>query len=369
MAVAKPFAVDLAASLAVCARAVNAAQTAGAPVGRATHKLLARVAAMVGGERATVRELEDLADRVDGDSSRLANKWQRVTGNEEERYGAAMRAADLVYTLGCLARKTTGWQKLAREILDDAALVAIGLRNAKRVLAEVQKAARTGLSASTVKPATRPNVPTPRAPDPSLARRIGELLFAELERQKARFVFTEGPAAAPVHAAAAAFDSVWGGLEFGDEDDPIKVGAVALAKLGESGGRPGRKHALVPVVITANDICYFLARDGRAWAQDTVAEPDATPYADNGDTMLARLLLFRIGFARQDRGLTQTAQGAHGAAWAKALHLPRIPRACDSLGSAWGDPVATVLEHRLDGAPVTIASFARKWVRTKLTRL
>jgi len=43
-------------------------------------------------------------------------------------------------------------------------------------------------------------------------------------------------------------------------------------------------------VYSPNDVIYFLDADGRAWAQDTIEESSATPFADDGDALVLKLL-------------------------------------------------------------------------------
>lgn len=101
-----------------------------------------------------------------------------------------------------------------------------------------------------------------------------------------------------MHAAVASYEAAYGGLVIPDEpgqpeDEPVWLfGAHAClssgAHVSPRGGQT--EHQLVPVVYSPNDLIFFLDEQGRAWAQDTIEDPAAELYADDGRGLVTRIL-------------------------------------------------------------------------------
>jgi len=192
--------------------------------------------------------------------------------------------------------------------------------------------------------------------DPGWKARIGEVAFAELERlgafDPAVRRADEALAAHLVglgyeaHAAALAFERTWGGLTF----DGFTVGPGACADSGEHGGR----EDLVPVILSDNDVYWFVARDGTGWAQDGIEDPEAVPCATDGDRMLAQVILYHLAWDRRMKDLALDLDEPRGAELAAMLDLPPIREATDDHSRVWGDGEALVFERAVHpDAPVT----------------
>ncbi len=153
------------------------------------------------------------------------------------------------------------------------------------------------------------------------------------------------------HAAAIAFDAAWGGLTF----DGFTVGAAACAESGERGGdEVGAREGLIPVCLSDNDVYYFLGRDGQAWAQDGIEDPEAVPAAAAADCLLARIVLYHVAWQRRMADGARDLDGARGAELAAALGVARLAEASDALGTTWGDDDALVFERALQpGDPIS----------------
>jgi hypothetical protein len=192
--------------------------------------------------------------------------------------------------------------------------------------------------------------------DPAWRPRLGELAFAELERlgQLDRSVrLTDEALAARLvaagyeaHAPALAFEQTWGGLTFAG----FTVGPGACAASGEHGGRDD----LVPVVLSDNDVYYFVARDGTGWAQDGIEDPEAVVCASDGDRLLAQIILYHLAWDRRMSDLALDFDDARGVSLAATLNLAPIHEASDERTRVWGDADALVFERAVHPtAPVT----------------
>lgn len=114
-----------------------------------------------------------------------------------------------------------------------------------------------------------------------------------------------------LHPSVAAFEASFGGLVIPDEpgqapDDPSWLfGAHAClsseAHVAPRGGDAARK--LVPVVYSPNDVIYFLDENGHGYAQDTIEEGSAVPYARNSRELVTRILLHHALFSLQESSL------------------------------------------------------------------
>jgi hypothetical protein len=137
----------------------------------------------------------------------------------------------------------------------------------------------------------------------------------------------------PLHASVAAFEAAYGGLVMADGPKPRKrepswlFGAHAcLQSAGHAAPRGGSKaRKLVPVVYSPSDVIYFLDAQGRAFAQDTIAESTAAPFAEDGRALVTRILLHGALFERQES--TRELPGLVGEAVAKRLALKLLKEA------------------------------------------
>jgi hypothetical protein len=101
---------------------------------------------------------------------------------------------------------------------------------------------------------------------------------------------------------------------------------------------------LVPVVYSPNDIIYFLDPMGRAYAQDTIEEPQATLFAANALAMVCRILLWDEIFYLQSLDLCLEFDGLYGRQLADLCGLQPFQEASADDFAFWGDAQVLVVE-------------------------
>lgn len=173
-----------------------------------------------------------------------------------------------------------------------------------------------------------------------------------------------------MYPAVAAFEAKFGGLVIPEspkqkKNDPVwRFGAHACLASGEHAApRGGKKtRGLVPVVYSPNDVVYFLDKQGRAYAQDTIEDPEAKPFAENGSALVARIMLYSALFALG--ASSQVLPGLQGVTLAKRLSLVLIKEASDRDLRFFCDATAkTLVVENLKDRQTLVASADKKKLR------
>jgi hypothetical protein len=334
------------------------------PVGDAVRAALVLVERRVAGETISSEELSAARAVAHEDGVPLARR-------EKDRVISWANTA--VGNLAWMADKARGWKDAPRSILDGveyslSSLNVPGVRD------------RAALAKLYARELRRPHAPRASAPKKTtlkfenLTHEIGALAAARLKKLKPILEpsqrGTDATLAAllrergyPVHDAVLAFERRYGGMIVadgpGEEGDDWIFGAFACLRSGAHEKAKGAA-ALVPVVYSPNDVIYYLDGHGAAFAEDTIEDPTAAPFASDGDRLVARILLNQILFARSLKGAIVEREGRRGEAAAKALGAPLIPEASDALARYWGDDKRLVVEERVNGAWKTRVTGATK---------
>lgn len=165
----------------------------------------------------------------------------------------------------------------------------------------------------------------------------------------------------PAPEAVFDFETRFGGTRFTQPGRlpgvDFVLGAYALLK--DDTSTPNRERGFVPIVLSDNDVWYFVDAEGTVWAQDTIEDPEPIPFATTPSTALARLVSYLHVFdVRHAHGCVER-DGYCGASLARELGLPAIEHASDRYGRFWGDSSVPspddsfVIEHEIEGEPVT----------------
>ena len=177
-----------------------------------------------------------------------------------------------------------------------------------------------------------------------------------------------------LHPAVAAFEAEFGGLVIPDrpkqkKNDPVWLfGTHACLTSGAHvAPRGGKKtRGLVPVVYSPNDVVYFLDKQGRAYAQDTVEDAEAKPFADDGTALIARIMLYSALFALG--GSAQALPGLLGDALAARLSLALVTEASDRDLRFFSDASAkTLVVENLKNQQTLAATADKKRLRLLAT--
>src|SRR3954471_16820826 len=145
----------------------------------------------------------------------------------------------------------------------------------------------------------------------AMLKKRGGTIDAELRATRARLIKTCEDHKYPPHATVIAFEAAFGGLQIPDEGK-VKKGEpcwlfgthACLTTGGHVAPRGGSKaRKLVPVVYSPNDIIYYLDAQGRGYAEDTIEDPSAMFYADNGTSLVCRIVFNDALFSRQETSL------------------------------------------------------------------
>jgi len=181
----------------------------------------------------------------------------------------------------------------------------------------------------------------------AILKKRGGTLDAGLRATRTQLIKTCEEHKYPPHASVIAFEAAFGGLVIPEEGRKIKksepswlFGTHACLTSGAHvtprGGGKARK--LVPVVYSPNDIIYYLDEQGRGYAQDTIEDPSAMFYADNGISLVCRIVINDALFSREET--TLDLPGLQGEELSKRLSLTLIKQAsgkdfryfCDATG-------------------------------------
>ncbi len=172
------------------------------------------------------------------------------------------------------------------------------------------------------------------------------------------------------HPSVVAFEAAFGGLVIPDrpkqkKNDPVWLfGAHAcLASQAHEAPRGGSKaRGLVPVGYSPNDVVYFLDEQGRAYAQDTIEDPEAKPFAATGTALISRIMLYSALFGLGES--SQARPGLVGADLAKRLSLVLIKEASDENLRFFSDATAkTLVVENLNARQTLVASADKKRLR------
>jgi hypothetical protein len=167
----------------------------------------------------------------------------------------------------------------------------------------------------------------------AMLKKRGGTIDAELRATRARLIKTCEDHKYPPHATVIAFEAAFGGLQIPDEGK-VKKGEpcwlfgthACLTTGGHVAPRGGSKaRKLVPVVYSPNDIIYYLDAQGRGYAEDTIEDPSAMFYADNGTSLVCRIVFNDALFSRQETSLD--LPGLQGEALSNRLSLTLVTEA------------------------------------------
>ncbi|MCU0675897.1 MAG: hypothetical protein MUE69_24265 [Myxococcota bacterium] len=166
----------------------------------------------------------------------------------------------------------------------------------------------------------------------------------------------------PAPEAVFEFETRFGGARFTQlgrlPGVDFVLGAYALLK--DDGATPNRKRGFVPIVLSDNDVWYFVDAEGTVWAQDTIEDPEPVPFATTPSIALARLVSYLHVFDVQHAHGHVEHDGYCGASLARELGLPAIEHASDRYARFWGGSSVPspddsfVIEHEIEGEPVTM---------------
>ncbi|HUQ04642.1 MAG TPA: hypothetical protein VM261_19210 [Kofleriaceae bacterium] len=296
-------------------------------------------------------------------------------------------SANAIGNLCWFARKERGWKETV--VLDAARYTLTSLLprtrdDSQAVALDQELKALFARALAAAGSSGRPLAKAPARPRlrklPDVEKTLGPVVAAALKRGKARIDPTlrgDEPAVRArlaehgfvAHASVLAFDERWGGLIVarGHEGEDWTFGAFTCVDGGGDGGPVGKRKKLVPVAMTPNDVVYFLDARGAAWAQDTIEEQSASPFADDADTMVARCLLFDAIWLERLKDRFVELDGAHGTRTARLLKLPRVRSATDSHGGFWSDGKTYVSEFR-EGRKTTTMVAGAAWRRARSVR-
>jgi hypothetical protein len=183
----------------------------------------------------------------------------------------------------------------------------------------------------------------------AMLKKRGGTLDVELRATRARLIKTCEDHKYPPHASVIAFEASFGGLLIPDEpkmktDEPCWLFGThaCLASGGHTDPRGGSKaRKLVPVVYSPNDVIYYLDEQGRAYAEDTIEDPSASFYADNGVSLVCRIVFNDALFSREETSLD--LPGLQGEALSERLSLALVTEASGKDLRYFSDATGSVL--------------------------
>ncbi|NOT74213.1 MAG: hypothetical protein HOP08_04735 [Cyclobacteriaceae bacterium] len=183
----------------------------------------------------------------------------------------------------------------------------------------------------------------------TLLKKRGGIMDASLRASKVQLVKTCKEYGYASHAPVVAFEAAFGGLVIPDgprmkKDEPCWLFGThaCLTKGGHETPRAGGKaRKLVPVVNSPNDIIYFLDEKGRGYAQDTIEDTAPFFYADDGTSLVCRIILQDALFSRDDTSMDLS--GLQGEALAKRFSLKLIAKASGKDRRFFSDATGDVL--------------------------
>jgi len=344
----------------------------GFPVGDDTRRGFALIERWLAGERVSSEAMLDAlrAARADGDRLHKIYMQQK---DQSGGFNQAGWAATAVGNLCWLTSKPRGWASSSAGVMD-AAAYTLGRDHLKigATLAELgalRQAAEAAAPPAVA--ALRPPQPAqpgaskgrPRAVGAGIAEHVGTWVAARLAKHRAKLdpnrraepdqLHTRlAQRGYPAHPSVLAFEARYGGLlapgDASDSSGLFIFGAwTCLAEDGfvPRGGPGNQDQALVPVGCGPSDDIYFLDAAGAGWAQFTIEDVDAMPFAHDMDCLIARTVLYHTLFQRRMKRQVVDLAGARGAEIARALALPLIKPASDARARMWADARTLLIEH------------------------
>jgi hypothetical protein len=152
----------------------------------------------------------------------------------------------------------------------------------------------------------------------AMLKKRGGTIDVGLRATRAQLIRTCEEHKYPLHASVIVFEAAFGGLLILDEPKQKKgepcwlFGTHACLTTGghtaPRGGLPteqagSKARKLVPVVYSPNDIIYYLDEQGRGYVEDTIEDPSAMFYADNGTSLVCRIVFNDALFSREETSL------------------------------------------------------------------
>jgi hypothetical protein len=179
----------------------------------------------------------------------------------------------------------------------------------------------------------------------AMLKERGATMDTGLRASRAQLVKTCAEHGYMLHASVISFEAAFGGLLIPDarlrgarlrrsEHPRIKknepcwlFGTYAcLTTGGHSTGPTGNTaRKLVPVVYSPNDIIYYLDERGRGYAEDTIEDLSATLFAEDGVSLVCRIVFNDALFSREQTSVE--LPGLQGEALSKRLSLALVKEA------------------------------------------
>jgi hypothetical protein len=167
----------------------------------------------------------------------------------------------------------------------------------------------------------------------TMLKKRGAVIDAKLRATQEQLTKTCSEQEYQPHAAVISFEAAFGGLLIPDgsemeQDEPCWIFGThaCLTTGGHTSPRGGIEgHKLVPVVYSPNDIIYYLDEQGRGYAEDTIEDVSASPYAEDGTSLVCRIVFDDALFSRNETSID--LPGLQGDTLSKSLSLKVIEEA------------------------------------------
>lgn len=162
----------------------------------------------------------------------------------------------------------------------------------------------------------------------AMLKQRGAVVDTGLRASRARLIETCSKYRCKPHSSVIAFEAAFGGLLIPDgpkmkKDEPCWLFGAHACLSSEAHVNSSRK--LVPVVYSPNDIIYYLNEKGRGYAQDTIEDTRAYFYADNGKSLVCRIVFDDALFSRKETSID--LKGLKGKELSKRLSLRLVKEA------------------------------------------
>jgi Leucine rich repeat len=163
-----------------------------------------------------------------------------------------------------------------------------------------------------------------------MLKQRGGFMDAGLRASRMRLIKTCEEHGYPSYASVIAFESAFGGLVIPGgrkmkKGEPCWLFGTHACLTTGGHTAPGKARKLVPVVYSPNDIIYYLDEQGRGYAEDTIEDLSAAFYADNGTSLVCRIVFDDALFSREET--TLDLPGLQGDALLMSLSLTLVTEA------------------------------------------
>jgi hypothetical protein len=164
----------------------------------------------------------------------------------------------------------------------------------------------------------------------AMLKKRGGTMDTGLRATRARLVkICEEHGYAP-HASVIAFEAAFGGLVIPDgrkmkKGEPCWLFGTHACLTAGGHTVHSKARKLVPVVYSPNDIIYYLDEQGRGYAEDTIEDTSTMLYADNGTSLVCRIVFNDALFSREETSLD--LPGLQGDELSKRLSLTLVTEA------------------------------------------